>query len=373
MRPGTQRPIVYVPLNQYEYSTFVHRSRHEVIPRAEDPQLSSAGELCEMSLKIDLEAGLRPPLPPESGTPDNRFIFQRKIGQGAEGIVYAAVPSDQLRSSDGSSSGSTGEYRKSVAIKVITGRAFERCRAMRHLWPSLVHPNVVYPRSAYFDNTNSRCFLEMELLATDLLDDIERKGNLEDSRASEVTGFLAAALDHLHRRGVAHRDVKLENVFVQDEAVKLGDLGGITHVHHSSVTTVPTADQDFGDSSPASTTSVAAAEAKPPSSAAAAQKVPELLGSTIYAPPESVRGGCLGSGGGINRRDLLAGDMWSLGVTLYSAVAGCHPWEVASETSKEFRRFLKKGAAAIMLKGFSPGAACIILCQRLSRALSLER
>ena len=132
MRPGTQRPIVYVPLNQYEYSTFVHRSRHEVIPRAEDPQLSSAGELCEMSLKIDLEAGLRPPPPPESGTPDNRFIFQRKIGQGAEGIVYAAVPSDQLRSSDGSSSGSTGEYRKSVAIKVITGRAFERCRAMRH-------------------------------------------------------------------------------------------------------------------------------------------------------------------------------------------------------------------------------------------------
>ena len=321
-----------------------------------------------MPLKIDLEAGLYPPPPPpESGTPDNRFVFKRKIGQGAEGIVYVAVPSDQARSSDGSSSGTTGEYREPVAVKVVTGRAFERCRATRHLWPSLVHPNVVYTRSAYFDNANSRCFLEMELLASDLLDDIQSKGNLEDSRASEVTGCLAAALDHLHRRGVAHRDVKLENVFLRDGTVKLGDLGGITHIRHSSVTTVPTADQDFGDNSPAVASSAAATEVEP--SVAAAQKAPELLGSTLYAPPESVRGGGLGSGRGMKRRDLLAGDMWSLGVTLYSAVAGCHPWEVASKTSKEFQRFRKKGAAAIMPKSFSPGTRTFYISGYLERSV----
>ena len=322
-----------------------------------------------MPLKIDLEAGLYPPPPPpESGTPDNRFVFKRKIGQGAEGIVYVAVPSDQARSSDGSSSGTTGEYREPVAVKVVTGRAFERCRATRHLWPSLVHPNVVYPRSAYFDNANSRCFLEMELLASDLLDDIQSKGNLEDSRASEVTGFLAAALDHLHRRGVAHRDVKLENVFLRDGTVKLGDLGGIAHIRHSSVTTVPTADQDFGDSSPAVASSAAATEVE--QLVAAAQKAPELLGSTLYAPPESVRGGGLGLGRGTKRRDFLAGDMWSLGVTLYSAVAGCHPWEVANETkSKKFRRFLKKGAAAIMPKSFSPGTCTFYISGYLERSV----
>ena len=117
-------------------------------------------------------------------------------------------------------------------MKVIRGRAFERCRATRHLWPSLIHPNVVYPRTAYFDNANSRCFLEMELLSSDLLDDIQTKGNLDDARASKVARFLAAALNHLHRRGVTHCDVKLENDFIRDSTVKLGDLGGIAHIRH---------------------------------------------------------------------------------------------------------------------------------------------
>ncbi|CAM9677881.1 unnamed protein product, partial [Ascophyllum nodosum] len=221
-----------------------------------------------------------------------RFIFQRKLGQGAEGIVYVAVPTG---TSDGSSSGGLArQYREPVAVKVVTGHAFERCRATRHLWPSLVHPNVVYPRSAYFDNANSRCYLEMELLSSDLLDDLQTKGNLVDLTASQVAVFLASALDHLHGQGVAHCDVKLENVFLRDGTVKLGDLGGIENIR---ATTVPTA--------------------------------PELWGSTLYAPPEYVRGGGLGSGRGTKRRDLLAGDMWSLGVTLYSAVAGCHPWKVA--------------------------------------------
>ena len=313
-----------------------------------------------MPLKIDLEAGLCPPPPPlpESGTPNNRFVFQRKIGQGAEGIVYVAVPT---RNSDGSSSGLARQHREPVAVKVVTGHAFERCRAMRHLWPSLVHPNVVYPRSSYFDNANGQCFIDMELLSSDLLEDIVSKGTLEDSRASEVAGFLASALDHLHQQSVAHCDVKLENVFLRDGTVKLGDLGGIARIRHSSVTTVPTADQDSGDNSPAVVSSAAATVAGP-SSVATAQKAPELLGSTLYAPPESVREGGLGSGRGTKRRDLLAGDMWSLGVTLYSAVAGCHPWEVANErVSKKFRRFLKKGAAAIMPKSFSPGT-CVCVC-----------
>ena len=43
---------------------------------------------------------------------------------------------------------------------------------------------------------------------------------------------------------------------------------------------------------------------------------------------------------------------------VYSAVAGHHPWDVATETCKKFRRFLKNGVAAVMPDSFSPGA-CI--------------
>ena len=84
---------------------------------------------------------------------------------------------------------------------------------------------VAYPRSAYFNDFHGRCFVEMELFSSDLLDDILSKGTLDDARASKVARFLAAALDHLHRRGVAHCDVKLQNVFIRDSTVKLGDLG----------------------------------------------------------------------------------------------------------------------------------------------------
>ncbi|CAM9677265.1 unnamed protein product, partial [Ascophyllum nodosum] len=86
----------------------------------------------------------------------------------------------------------------------------------------------------------------MELLSSDLLDDLQSKGILGDVRASQVAGFLASALNHLHGQGVAHCDVKLENVFLRDGTVKLGDLGGIENIR---ATTVPTVDQDFGDSS----------------------------------------------------------------------------------------------------------------------------
>ena len=46
------------------------------------------------------------------------------------------------------------------------------------------------------------------------------------ARASKIARFLAAAIDHLQRRGVADCHVKLENVFILDRTVKLKDLGG---------------------------------------------------------------------------------------------------------------------------------------------------
>ena len=99
-----------------------------------------------------------------------------------------------------------------------------------------------------------------------------------------------------------------------------------------------------------------------------------FVGSAMYAPPEAVR---RSSGGGArtegrsslpsstscarpatsySRHDPFAGDIWALGVTLWSAKARSHPWEVACvDRSKEFRRFVRKGAEAAFPESFSPG------------------
>lgn len=270
----------------------------------------------------------------------------------------------------------------------MSGQAYERCRATRGLWPGLVHPYIVFPRNkeSCFDDANGRCFVEMELCETDLLDMVIRRGALRDSRASVFAGQLASALEHLHGQGIAHRDVKLENVFVRDGAAKLGDLGSIAQVRPPTAA-VPAScqhNEQHHDEHDHNHIDEAAAAAAASSSSKATSP---FVGSAMYAPPEAVRRGRGSSSSGTtapadsnagarqgrssssssscggasrpasySRHDPFAGDVWALGVTLWSAKARSHPWELACvERSKEFRRFVRKGAEASFPDNFSPG------------------
>lgn len=306
-----------------------------------------------MALTIDLEAGLRPSPPPRRGTPDGRFVFEKKLGEGAEGSVYLAIPSNSRRSPEATAAAAAYPPR-AVAVKVVSGgRAYDRCRASRELWPKLVHPNVVFPRESWWDDANGRCFVQMELCQTDLLDLVCDESALEDDRGSVFAGHLASALLHLHSQGIAHQDVKLENIFVSTEGVaKLGDLGSIVQIRP---TTIHADCCGTGQDAAAANS----AECLATSSTATSTSSSSFVGSVMYAPPEvnsSSRAIRAAAGAGAIRRDPFAGDMWALGVSLWSAMAGCHPWEMACvERSKEFREFVREGAENTLPKSFSPG------------------
>lgn len=372
-----------------------------------------------MALTINLEAGLRPPPPPERGTPDGRFVFEKKLGEGAEGQVYLAVPTGGLRrrqqqeaaySSPIGSTTSTTSTRvpppppssttttasSPVAIKVVSGgRAYERCRANRELSRKLVHPNICFPRESWWDNVNGRCFVRMELCETDLLDLVCDEGPLAEGRGSVVVGHLASALSHLHGQGIAHQDVKLENMFVsRDGVAKLGDLGSIVQIFLPPTNTVQEHDGSSSSGSRSSSSSTgstssssdeyssgaesfaACASSSPPFPSSSS---PSFVGSVMYAPPEfnssssnmmkmlrstaSVDYNNKNDGDTsddhhlMNRREkLFAADMWALGVSIWSAMAGCHPWELACvDRSKEFREFVRRGAVATLPRSFSQG------------------
>jgi len=91
------------------------------------------------------------------------------------------------------------------------------------------HPNVL----EVFDFgrlDGGEAFLAMEFLdGHDLADELSRRGILDPSRALPIAMQICRALSAAHARGVVHRDMKPDNVFLQrtedGEIVKIVDFG----------------------------------------------------------------------------------------------------------------------------------------------------
>ncbi|KAG9091449.1 hypothetical protein FRC06_000559 [Ceratobasidium sp. 370] len=76
--------------------------------------------------------------------------------------------------------------------------------------------------------TESSIWLVTELCAGGELFDylVEKGGRLSEAETRRIVGELCLALDYVHREGAVHRDLKLENVLLDEKcSVKLGDFG----------------------------------------------------------------------------------------------------------------------------------------------------
>lgn len=73
---------------------------------------------------------------------------------------------------------------------------------------------------------DERCWIAMELVEGETLEDCLHRGLLEDREAARIAREIAQALDAAWKAGILHRDVKPANVFLcENGAVKLGDWG----------------------------------------------------------------------------------------------------------------------------------------------------
>ena len=60
----------------------------------------------------------------------------------------------------------------------------------------------------------------------ELFDYLAEKGRLEENETRIIFGQLCLAVAYLHEKGIVHRDLKLENVLLDERCrVKLGDFG----------------------------------------------------------------------------------------------------------------------------------------------------
>ncbi|MBK6810105.1 MAG: serine/threonine protein kinase [Sandaracinaceae bacterium] len=139
-----------------------------------------------------------------SGTSLGRYELVRRIGSGGMAEVYEAVHRG---------------LKKTVAIKVllpeVAGNDDLRARFLREgeAASRIQHPHVVDVTDVGEDGGIP--YLVMELLVGETLTEvIEGSKRLSVPRSLDILLPIAAALSEAHRRGVVHRDLKPDNIFI---------------------------------------------------------------------------------------------------------------------------------------------------------------
>ncbi|MEI7813975.1 MAG: protein kinase [Coriobacteriia bacterium] len=144
----------------------------------------------------------------------------------------------------------------------------------------LNHPGIVTIHDA--DVYDGRPAIIMELIEGQTLAEILRAGPLEPSGVIAIADQLLDATSYAHARGIFHRDIKPDNVFItHDGRVKLADFG-IAHVGTSATLT----------------------------------QAGTIMGTPGYMAPEQVTGGRIDA-----RTDIFA-----CGVVVYEMLTGSNPF-----------------------------------------------
>jgi len=180
------------------------------------------------------------------------------------------------------------------------------------------HPNVCQLHGYYRLGEDGACHaMVLELCrGGELFRLVERYGALDEKKIRPIFVGVLEGLQHLHAQGIAHRDLKLENIMLaqapgnsEGAAVpKICDLG-LAHTYARG----------------------------PEGKGWAERELTQFCGSRSYCAPEVMAR--LGYNG-------YRADAWSLGVCLFGLVAGFFPVDEASSRDWRFERISRLQSAA---------------------------
>ena len=227
------------------------------------------------------------PVPPD-GLVLGRYRPLRPLGSGGSGSVWLAR--DEKAGRD-------------VALKIIAkeGRAVPRAEREATAATRLNHPHCL--RAYGLESDDKHLYIPYEYVPGCTLRQALRAGDLNDEGAVEAAAQILEGLAFAHARGIVHRDVKPSNVLVAEEdhvSVRLFDFG-LAQLEDADTLTA----------------------------------VGDVPGTLAYIPPERLHGEAAGP----------PADVWAVGVLLWEAFAGHHPfWRTSPlETGEE----IKTGAPSI--------------------------
>ena len=210
-----------------------------------------------------------------------RYEIIEKIGEGGMAYVFKARD---------------GLLNRYVAVKVLKEEYSKdevfvtRFRTEAQSAASLIHPNIV----SVFDVGEDKgvSFIVMELLESKTLKDyIQIKGALPSDITLKIAAQIASALEAAHKAHIVHRDIKPQNIILNQNLVaKVTDFG-IAKVSNATTATITS----FG----------------------------KTMGSVHYFSPEHAKGGYTDA----------KSDLYSLGVVMYEMATGKLPFDAESAVS----------------------------------------
>lgn len=208
----------------------------------------------------------------------NRYEVREMLGRGGFGMVFAAY--DRVLNSE-------------VAIKFLhpglshSSRDFRRVRREINISRRITDPRLVKIFS--LESWRGLYFLVMERVRGPRLSDyFAESGEIPWEEFKPVFLNILAGVETLHRSGIVHRDLKPANIIMGKDGIKILDFGMAKAVDDTEQTA------DIG----------------------------EIVGSPRYMSPEQVRGEKVGP----------ASDIYQLGLILYMALSGEHPFSESTNT-----------------------------------------
>jgi serine/threonine protein kinase len=195
-----------------------------------------------------------------------KYKILAPLGSGGFGTVYLAQDT---------------WIDKKVAIKVPHRQGLDFGELLREprLLASVSHPNIVAITTA--EKQENVFFIVMEYVQGETLENIiAAEGALDLHRALDFTCQICNAVDHAHRQGVIHRDLRPANVLVTDnDMLKVADFGTSRFLEIAAHGTT-------------------------------------VIGSPPYMAPEQFHG-----------KAVFASDLYSLGITMYQMLTGLLPYD----------------------------------------------
>ena len=195
-----------------------------------------------------------------------KYRILSSLGSGGFGSVYLAEDT---------------WIDKKVALKVPHKQHLDSVEMLKEprLLASMSHPNIVTVLTA--EKQDDVFFIVMEYVPGETLEHvIVREGVLDLTRALDFSCQICNAVDHAHRAGILHRDLRPGNMLVSESGMlKVTDFGTSRYLEIAAHGTT-------------------------------------VIGSPPYMAPEQFHG-----------KAVFASDIYSVGVTMYQMLTGTMPYD----------------------------------------------